>query len=134
MSNVLGTINDLEPILRRFKSISKKGIAVGDFAQTLAHLPINLQNFDFVAFSAHKMYGPDGIGVLWGKDLDALPHFLVGGGNVESVSQKSSTCQVSPWKFEAGTPNIAGALGLSEAIKFIQSIGIKKNYLISRKI
>lgn len=125
-SNVLGTINHLEPILRRFKNISKKGIAVGDFAQTLAHHPINLRNFDFIAFSGHKMYGPDGIGVLWGRDLNALPHFLVGGGNIESVSQESSTFQVSPWKFEAGTPNIAGALGLAEAIKFIQKIGIEK--------
>lgn len=125
-SNVLGTINDLEPILRRFKNISKKGIAVGDFAQTLAHLPINLHNFNFIAFSAHKMYGPDGIGVLWGRDLNALPHFLSGGGNIESVSQESTIYQVSPWKFEAGTPNIAGALGLAEAIKFIQKIGIEK--------
>jgi len=72
------------------------------------------------------MSGRRTFGSSWGKDLNTLPHFLVGGGNIESVSQKSSTFQVSPWKFEAGTPNIAGALGLSEAIKFIQSIGIEK--------
>lgn len=124
VSNVLGTINDLPTILRYFKKIVKKGIAVGDFAQSVAHLPINLTDFDFIAFSGHKMYGSDGIGVLFGQNLNALPHFLVGGGNIQSVSQNSSTFQISPWKFEAGTPNIAGALGLAEAIKFIQSIGI----------
>lgn len=124
VSNVLGTINDLPTILRHFKKIAKKGIAVGDFAQSVAHLPIDLQNFDFIGFSGHKMYGPDGIGVLYGRDLNALPRFLVGGGNVESVSQYKTNYQISPWKFEAGTPNIAGALGLAEAIKFIQKIGI----------
>lgn len=127
-SNVLGTINREIPILiRRFKKVQKEGIAIGDLAQSIAHLPTAF-DFDFIAFSGHKIYGPDGIGILAGRKalLDALSPIIVGGGNIESVSQDQTIFQVTPYKFEAGTPNIAGALGLTEAIKFIQKIGINK--------
>lgn len=129
-SNVLGTVNDLPKIIRLFRQISQKGIVVGDLAQAVPHLPIKIKelDLDFAAFSSHKLYGPLGVGVLFGRRqiLSSLPPFLVGGGNVESVSQKSSIYQITPWKFEAGTPDIAGVLGLEAAIAYLNAIGWQK--------
>lgn len=121
VSNVLGTINpihDIAKIIRR-----KNAIFILDGAQAVCHLPIDVQNLDvdFYVFSAHKMYGPTGIGVLWGKKrhLQTLPPFLMGGDMVSHVSLEKTLFQEAPLKFEAGTPPIVEAIGLQAAIDFL---------------
>jgi len=126
-SNALGVIYPIEEMLQFAK---KKGIiSILDAAQSVAHMPIDVQKLgcDFLVFSGHKMYGPTGIGVLWGRKelLDSLPPFLGGGEMILEVTQDSFTEKELPWKFEAGTPHIAGAIGLAEAVRFIKEIGWK---------
>jgi len=120
-SNVTGIINPIEQLISMAKSVD--AISVIDGAQAIAHLPVDVQalDCDFYAFSAHKMYGPTGIGVLYGKQtlLDAMPPWQGGGEMIKKVSLSGTTFNQLPFKFEAGTPNISGVLGLSEAINFI---------------
>lgn len=127
-SNVLGTINDIDYIIQKSHNVGAKVIL--DISQSIAHSPIDVQKLDadFVVFSGHKMYGPLGIGVLYGKKtlLNAMSPFLMGGDMIEYVYEKSTTFAPLPHKFEAGTQNVSGAYGLATAIKYIQTIGYDK--------
>src|SRR5205814_2251648 len=100
-----------------------------DSAQWVAHFPTDVQEIgcDFYAFSGHKLYGPTGIGVLYGKQelLEAMPPYQGGGDMIESVTFAKTTYAALPNKFEAGTPDIAGAIGLGAAIEYVQSIGLE---------
>jgi len=128
MSNVLGTINPAKELCAWAKE--NNIISILDGAQSVPHIPINVQDLDvdFLAFSGHKMVGPTGIGVLYGKEerLKNLPPFLGGGEMIGSVTYQSFTTNDLPYKFEAGTPNMAGAIGLGAAVDYLQSIGMKE--------
>jgi len=126
VSNVLGTVNPVKEIVNL---AHKKHIPVLiDGAQSIAHLPVDVSDMDcdFYAFSAHKAYGPMGIGVLYGKEnwLEKLPPYQFGGEMVDQVNFSKTTFNVLPYKFEAGTPNVAGALGMEAALRFIRETGI----------
>jgi len=127
VSNVLGTINDVKLLTRLAKE--KGAISVIDAAQAVQHIGINAKEIscDFLAFSGHKILGPNGIGVLYGRKelLEKLPPFLFGGGMIEKVSLEDSTWTKSPEKFEAGTQNIAESIGLAEAIDYIKNVGLE---------
>lgn len=126
VSNSLGAINPVEQIIVK---AHERGIPVLlDGAQAVPHLQIDVQalDVDFYAFSSHKMYGPTGIGVLYGKEkwLDAMPPYQGGGEMIQTVTFEKTTFNELPFKFEAGTPDMAGAVGLEAAIRFMQNIGI----------
>ena len=125
VSNVLGCQNPIEEICRRAHEVG--AVVVVDAAQSAPHMPIDVQKLDadFLAFSGHKLLGPMGIGVLYGKRelLDAMPPFLTGGEMIESVTREGAVFAELPHKFEAGTVNAAGAAGLAAAIEYIQGIG-----------
>lgn len=126
MSNVLGTIN---PAAEMAAQAQQAGATVlVDAAQSVPHLPVDVQtlNADFVVFSAHKMCGPTGMGVLWGREtvLEAMPPFLGGGDMIKRVHLRDFKPTSLPHKFEAGTPAIAEAAGLSAAIDYLQAIGL----------
>jgi cysteine desulfurase/selenocysteine lyase len=122
VSNTLGTINDIKEICNIAKKYSIP-VAV-DGAQAIAHLPVDVQDLgcDFYSFSGHKLYGPTGIGVMWGKEalLDKMLPYQGGGDMILSVSYDESIFNDLPYKFEAGTPAIAEAIGLSEAINYLK--------------
>ncbi|MFQ3237309.1 MAG: cysteine desulfurase/selenocysteine lyase [Paraglaciecola sp.] len=122
VSNALGNINPIGPFIARAKKFG--ALTLIDGAQAVAHLPVDVQalDCDFYLFSGHKLFGPTGIGVLYGKQalLSALPPYQTGGEMIEKVSFSGSTFQGLPFKYEAGTPNIAGVLGLAAAVQFIQ--------------
>ena len=124
VSNTLGTINPLEEMIPLAHSYDS--LVLVDAAQSAPHLPLNIDKLDcdFLAFSGHKMYGPTGIGVLYGKRklLDVMPPYQGGGAMVEEVTFQESRYQTPPQKFEAGTPPIAQALALAESIDYIQDI------------
>ena len=125
VSNILGRVNPIKEIA---SLAHKKGaVIVVDGAQSTPHIPVNVQDMDadFFAFSGHKLYGPMGIGVLYGKRelLDDMPPFLSGGEMIETVSRTSAVYAELPHKFEAGTVNAAGAAGLGAAIKYVESVG-----------
>ena len=127
MSNVLGTINPAKEII---ELAHKAGaVALVDGAQSVPHLPVNVQELDvdFLAFSAHKMCGPSGIGVLYGKKklLEAMPPFLGGGDMIKRVHLRSFETDEIPHKFEAGTPAIAEAVGFSAAIDYLNEVGME---------
>jgi cysteine desulfurase/selenocysteine lyase len=127
VSNALGTIN---PVANIIEVAHSRGVPVLiDGAQAIGHMPVDVRalDCDFYAFSGHKLYGPTGIGVLYGKRalLDAMPPWQGGGDMIRSVSFSSKTeFNDLPWKFEAGTPNIAGAIGLGAAIDYLGTIGM----------
>ena len=128
MSNVLGTIT---PFARIARAAHEAGaVVVADAAQSVPHLPTDVAALecDFLAFSAHKMLGPTGIGVLWGRTelLDAMPPFLGGGGMIRDVRHDGFTANVLPWKFEAGTPPIAEAVGLGAAVDYLTRLGLDR--------
>lgn len=127
-SNALGTIHDLEALIHAAKAVG--ALVVVDGAQAVAHQPMNLPKLgcDFFVFSGHKLFGPTGIGVLWGRKtlLESLPPYKGGGDMIETVSFEGSTFADIPHRFEAGTPNISGALGLAAAIRYVQSIGLER--------
>jgi len=137
-SNTLGTIN---PIKKVIQEAHKQNIPVLiDACQTMAHQQIDVKELDadFLVFSGHKLYGPTGIGILYGKKalLDPLPPYQSGGDMIESVTMKKSIYREVPARFEAGTPNIAGAIGLGAAIEFLQNQNIdeirkKENELLT---
>ena len=127
VSNVLGTIQPVQEIIRL---AHEKGIPVCiDGAQSVPHMQVNVQdlNCDFLVFSGHKMYGPTGIGVLYGKKewLEKLPPHEGGGEMIEHVRWEGTTYNTLPYKFEAGTPNFVGSYALHKAIEYIESIGWK---------
>ncbi len=128
ISNTLGTINPVKEII---KLSHDKGVPVLiDGAQGIAHNPVDVQDMgaDFYAFSGHKIYGPMGIGVLYGREtwLRRLPPYQFGGEMIEKVTFEESTFNVLPYKYEAGTPNVAGAIGLEAALRYVRQIGIEE--------
>lgn len=142
-SNVLGTKNNIEKIVEKAHSVG--AVVVVDITQSVAHekFDVKKMDVDFAAFSAHKMYGPTGIGVLYGKKelLEKMNPFLMGGDMIEYVYEQDTTFAELPNKFEAGTQNVAGAVGLAKAIDFINEIGYKniekhdkELYLYAKKI
>jgi cysteine desulfurase/selenocysteine lyase len=126
VSNALGTINPVAEITRLAHEAG--ATVVLDAAQSVPHMPIDVKalGVDFAAFSGHKMLGPSGIGVLWGRRelLDAMPPFLTGGSMIKRVTLESAEWNEVPWKFEAGTPAIAEASGLAAAIGYLEAIGM----------
>jgi len=127
VSNALGTINPVTEITRMAHAAG--ALVMVDGAQATAHMTVDVQAIgcDFYAFSGHKLFGPTGIGVLWGKEsvLEAIPPFLGGGEMIETVSFSGSTWNTLPFKFEAGTPNIAGAIGLAAAIDYLGTLDME---------
>lgn len=125
VSNALGTINPVKFIIELAHDHNVPVLLDG--AQAIAHLPVDVQalDCDFYAFSGHKLYGPTGIGALYGKAalLDAMPPYQGGGDMIRSVSFEGTTYNTLPYKFEAGTPNIAGVIGLGAAVDYVTSIG-----------
>lgn len=124
-SNVLGTILPVQDLATRAHSVG--ALCIVDAAQIVAHRPIDVRTLDcdFLAFSSHKMYGPTGVGVLYGKKqhLENMPPFLFGGDMIREVRREFSTWNNVPQKFEAGTPHIAGVIGLGAAVDYISGIG-----------
>ena len=128
MSNALGTINPVEDLIRIAHG---HGVPVLlDGSQAAYHMPVDVQalDCDFYAATGHKLYGPTGIGILYGKEehLESMPPFLGGGDMIRSVTFEKSTWNALPHKFEAGTPDIAGAIALGVAVDYIQSIGLTR--------
>ena len=127
VSNTLGTVNPIETIIEK---THRNGAKIHiDGAQAVAHTPLNMQalDVDYYSFSAHKMYGPMGVGVFYGKEelLNAMPPYQSGGEMIDQVSFAKTTFSELPFKFEAGTPNVGGVLGLKAAIGFIQNLGVE---------
>ena len=136
ISNALGTVN---PVKRMIEMAHRHGIPVLiDGAQSAPHLKIDVQELDcdFYAFSGHKMYGPTGIGVLYGKSqwLNAMPPFMGGGDMILTVSFEKTVYNTLPHKFEAGTPDIAGAIGLGAAIDYLNGIGLDRIAAYEREL
>ena len=126
VSNVLGTIN---PVREMAKLSRKHGIPMlVDGSQAVPHMPVDISSIgcDFYVFTGHKMLGPTGTGALWAKaaHLEAMPPFIGGGEMIKSVSFEGTTFNRAPYKFEAGTPNIAGFIGLAAAVDYLQAIGL----------
>ncbi|HDT5887996.1 aminotransferase class V-fold PLP-dependent enzyme [Aeromonas dhakensis] len=121
VSNALGTVNPVEQIVAAAKAVG--ALTLIDGAQAVAHFEVDVQAIgcDFYAFSGHKLYGPTGIGVLWGRTelLERMPPWQAGGEMIDRVSFSGTTFNTLPFKFEAGTPHIAGAIGLAAAIDFV---------------
>ncbi|EDP69037.1 aminotransferase, class V [Carnobacterium sp. AT7] len=126
VSNVLGVVNPIQDIARL--AHARGAVLVVDGAQAVPHMPVDVQELeaDFYAFSGHKMVGPTGIGVLYGKRtlLEQMDPVEFGGEMIAVVDEQDSTWKELPWKFEAGTPNIAGAIGLGAAIDYLSTIGL----------
>jgi cysteine desulfurase / selenocysteine lyase len=126
VSNLLGTINPLDVIIARAHSVG--ALVVVDASQAVPQLPVDVADLgaDFVAFTGHKMLGPTGIGVLWGRRelLEELPPFLGGGSMIETVRMEGTTWAAPPAKYEAGTPPIAEAIGLGAAVDYLAALGM----------
>lgn len=138
MSNILGSINPLKDIIDIVRKKSD-AIVLIDGAQGIVHQSVDVQQLDcdFYVFSGHKLYGPAGVGIMYGKQqlLHKMPPWIVGGGIVKDVNLDTGTTFIdSPWKFEAGSPNTGGIIGLGEAIKYIEKIGINKIFDYEKKI
>ena len=127
-SNVLGTINNLDHIIEKAHKVG--AIVIVDACQSVPHIPVDVTNLgaDFLAFSGHKILGPTGVGVLWGRYelLNNLAPFLFGGSMIENVTMTDATWAEAPRKFEAGVPNMAQVVGLAAGIKYLQTIGLEK--------
>lgn len=126
VSNVLGTVNPVDEMIRISHKMNVPVLIDG--AQAVPHIPVNVQEMDadFYVFSGHKIYGPTGIGVLYGKEkwLNALPPYQGGGEMIEKVSFEKTTYNVLPFKFEAGTPDYIGSTALAEALRYVSEIGL----------
>ena len=123
-SNVLGTINPIEPIVKRAQSVGAEVLI--DACQSVPHMAVDVQKLgvDYLTFSGHKALGPTGVGVLWGRNLETLPPFLFGGSMIENVTMTDATWAPAPNKFEAGVPNMAQAIGLGAALKYLTNVGV----------
>ena len=132
VSNVLGTVNPIKEIVSQAKRINPEIIVVVDGAQAVPHMKVDVKELgcDFYAFSGHKMLGPTGVGVLWGKKklLDEMEPFLFGGEMIAEVRLDGTTFADVPEKFEAGTPGIAEAIGLGASINYLVSVGLDRIY------
>lgn len=133
VSNTLGTVNPIADIIATAKKVG--ALTIVDAAQSVAHFPIDVRalDCDALVFSGHKMYGPTGVGVLYAKQalLERVSPFLFGGDMIREVTYSDATWHDAPWKFEAGTPNIAGAIGLGTAVEYILFIGF--DYITSHE-
>ncbi|MDF2801056.1 MAG: cysteine desulfurase, SufS subfamily [Anaerocolumna sp.] len=136
VSNVLGTVNPVEKIIEKAHSVG--AIVILDCAQSIPHFPLDVTKLDvdFAVFSGHKILGPMGIGVLYGKEvlLNQMPPFLTGGEMIEYVTEQEATFAPLPQKFEAGTPNVGGAIGLMEGIKYIEKVGYETIKIIEEEL
>lgn len=125
-SNVLGTINNLDQIIKKAHQVG--ALVIVDACQSVPHIPVDVRMLgaDFLAFSGHKILGPTGVGVLWGRYdlLNELPPFLFGGSMIENVTMTDASWAEAPRKFEAGVPNMAQVVGLAAGIKYLQAIGL----------
>jgi cysteine desulfurase/selenocysteine lyase len=125
-SNVLGTINPLDQITKKAREVG--ALFVLDACQSVPHYRVDVKtlNVDFLAFSGHKMLGPTGVGILWGKKelLNEMPPFLTGGSMIETVTMESATYLDAPKRFEAGVPNMAQAVGLGAAVDYLNRVGL----------
>ena len=125
-SNVLGTINPLDEITKKAREVG--ALFLLDACQSVPHYRVDVKtlNVDFLAFSGHKMLGPTGVGILWGKKelLDEMPPFLTGGSMIETVTMESATYLDAPKRFEAGVPNMAQAVGLGAAVDYLNKVGL----------
>lgn len=130
VSNVLGTINPVKEIIKVAKTINPKIITIVDAAQAVPHMRIDVNDLgsDFIVFSSHKMLGPTGVGVLWGKEelLNDMFPFMYGGEMINEVHVDRTVFRRSPHKFEAGTPSIGEVIAFKEAIRFLNSLGMDK--------
>lgn len=135
-SNVLGSIHDAKRICKVAHDAG--ALAVVDGAQSVPHMKVGVKSMDcdFLAFSAHKMLGPMGMGVLYGKEglLEKMEPFLYGGGMISKVTEFEASWNGLPWKFEAGTPNVAGAVGVSAAMGYLEKIGMESVQMHERDI
>ena len=126
-SNILGTVNPVDLIAARARQVG--ALVVLDACQSVPHMPFSVDDVDvdFVAFSGHKMLGPSGIGVLWGRSelLEHLPPFLTGGSMIEQVFMDHSTFAAPPQRFEAGTPPISQAVGLAAAVRYLAALDMR---------
>jgi cysteine desulfurase / selenocysteine lyase len=126
MSNILGTVNPTGAITKRAHEVGARVLL--DCSQSVPHLPVDVADLsaDFIAFTGHKMLGPTGIGVLWGRYdlLDAMPPFLGGGSMIETVTLEKTTYAAVPARFEAGTPPVAQAVGLGAAVDYLSALGM----------
>ncbi len=136
MSNVLGTITPVRELVSRAHSVG--ALALVDGAQSVPHLPTDVQAWDadFVAFSGHKMLGPTGIGVLYGKRalLEEMPPFLAGGEMIREVTMEGATWNDVPYKFEAGTPAVVEAVGLGAAVDYLRELGMERVHAHERAL
>ena len=127
VSNVLGTVNPVREIISLAHRFGSKVLVDG--AQAVQHIPVDVQELDcdFFVFSGHKIYGPTGVGVLYGKEtlLDQMPPWQGGGEMIKEVRFEKTTYNELPFKFEAGTPDFIGIIGLGEALKYVEAIGIE---------
>jgi cysteine desulfurase/selenocysteine lyase len=130
VSNVLGTINPVGKIIKKVRKINPQIIVVVDGCQLAPHdiLDVKELDCDFLVFSGHKMLGPTGVGVLWGKKeiLNQIPPYQFGGNMIKTVNTNNSTWNDLPYKFEAGTPPIAEVIGLGLAVNYVLDIGLHK--------
>lgn len=128
-SNVLGTINPIKEIVAYFKKQGIQAKYLIDAAQSVPHVPVDVQDLDcdFLSFSSHKMFGPSGVGVLWAKKelLETMEPHLLGGHMIHKVTKEKATWAQAPDKFEGGTRNIEGVIGLGAAIDYLQAIGMQ---------
>ena len=126
ISNVTGVINPVEEIIHKARSVGARVLVDG--TQAVPHIPMDVKalDADFYVFSSHKMLGPGGVGILYGKRelLDSMPPFLFGGDMIEYVEEQSATFAPLPQKFEAGTLDVGGAVGLAAAIDYLNAIGM----------
>ena len=136
VSNVLGCVNDIPELVKRARACG--AVILMDAAQSAPHMPIDVQKLDvdFVAFSGHKMLAPMGIGVLYGKQelLEKMPPFLTGGEMIETVSRYDAVYGELPHKFEAGTVNAGGAVGLAAAIDYLESYGMDTLHAVEQEL
>jgi cysteine desulfurase/selenocysteine lyase len=125
-SNILGTVNPVEPLVRRAREVG--ALVLLDAAQSVPHMPVDVTalDVDYLVFTGHKLLGPSGVGVLWGRKelLDAMPPFLGGGSMIEVVRMEGSTYAAAPERFEAGTPVISQAVGLAAACDYLSALGL----------
>ncbi|MFQ6101699.1 MAG: cysteine desulfurase [Anaerolineae bacterium] len=127
ISNVLGTVNPVQEVVARAHAVGARVLV--DAAQSVPHMPVDVESLDcdFLAFSGHKMCGPSGVGVLYGRPelLEEMPPFLTGGGMIRRVGWSEASWADLPWKFEAGTPAIAEAVGLGAAVDYLRGVGME---------
>ncbi|WP_413730411.1 cysteine desulfurase SufS [Sodalis sp. RH22] len=139
VSNVLGTVNPLERLIARARAAAADLVVLVDGAQGIMHQKVDVQvlGCDFYVFSGHKIYGPTGIGILYGKKqlLDLMPPWEGGGSMIRTVSlSEGTTFLEAPWRFEAGSPNTGGMMGLGAALSYVESLGIENIHVYEREL